>query len=224
MISIMRKEACSGNIHDLALIPTQNCLADCLTKASAKADNLITAVKTGKLLEVDIHPNFRTLMEHKAFLSFWCRTFMHTNEKYVLFWNALKVSLVQNPPEKTFHVMFVRKQDSQEPKQPMVCDWNHLPLSVALTAELTLKQGHHWESQKKTFEYDDQTATKITSALADTSIRYFRPLTSTLVETLCACLFLVTIFSHSMLLPFLSQCCNHVVIKLGWYLKRKMDK
>ena len=46
MISTLRKEACSGNIHDLACIPTQNCLADCLTRASAKADKLITAVKT----------------------------------------------------------------------------------------------------------------------------------------------------------------------------------
>ena len=30
----LRKEACSGSIHDLAHIPTQNCLSDCLTKAS----------------------------------------------------------------------------------------------------------------------------------------------------------------------------------------------
>ena len=51
MIVMLRKEACSGNIHDHAHIPTQNCLADCLTKASAKADNLITAVKTGRLLD-----------------------------------------------------------------------------------------------------------------------------------------------------------------------------
>ena len=58
MISMLRKEACSGSIHDLAHIPTQNCLADCLTKASAKADNLITAQKTGKFLNVDIRPNF----------------------------------------------------------------------------------------------------------------------------------------------------------------------
>ena len=36
MISIVRKAACSGSIHDLAHISTQNCLADCLTKASAK--------------------------------------------------------------------------------------------------------------------------------------------------------------------------------------------
>ena len=29
MIYMLRKEACSGSIHDLAHIPTQNCLADC---------------------------------------------------------------------------------------------------------------------------------------------------------------------------------------------------
>ena len=56
MISMLSKEASSRNIHDLAYIPTQNCLADCLTKASAKADNLITAVKTGRLLNVEIQP------------------------------------------------------------------------------------------------------------------------------------------------------------------------
>ena len=81
MISVLREEACSGSIHDLAHIPTLNCLADYLTKASAKAVNLITAVKKGRLRDVDIHPNFRTLMEHKAFLSTWCRTFMQKGEK-----------------------------------------------------------------------------------------------------------------------------------------------
>ena len=45
MISMLRKEACSGSIHDLAHIPTQNCLSDRLTKASTKADQLITAVE-----------------------------------------------------------------------------------------------------------------------------------------------------------------------------------
>ena len=58
MISMSTKEACSGSIHDLAHIPTPNCLADCLTKASAKADNPLTAVKTGKLLDLGIHPDF----------------------------------------------------------------------------------------------------------------------------------------------------------------------
>ena len=81
IISMLRKEACSGSIHDLAHIPTQNVLADCLTKATAKADNLITAVKTGRFLDVDIHPNFRTLMEQKAFMSTWCRTiYAHNGE------------------------------------------------------------------------------------------------------------------------------------------------
>ena len=79
-IYVATGEACSGNIHDLAHIPTQNCLSDCLTKISSKADNLITAVKTGRLLDVDIHPNFRTLMEHKAYLSTWCRTFLQKGE------------------------------------------------------------------------------------------------------------------------------------------------
>ena len=78
MISMLRKDACSGSIHDFVHIPIQNCLADCLTKASAKADNPITAVQTGMLLNVDIHLDFRTLIEHKAFLSTWCKTFLHT--------------------------------------------------------------------------------------------------------------------------------------------------
>ena len=95
MISMLRKEACSANIHDLAHISTQNCLADCLTKAAAKADNLITAVQTRKLLDIDIHPDFRTLMEHKTFLSTWCKTFLHTREKEAFFLNTLKIPLAQ---------------------------------------------------------------------------------------------------------------------------------
>ena len=55
-------KTCSGRIHDLSHISTQNCLAVCLTKLSEKADNLITPVQTVSLLEVDAHPNFRTLM------------------------------------------------------------------------------------------------------------------------------------------------------------------
>ena len=67
MLSMLRQEAHSGSIHDLAHIPTHNCLAD-------------TAVNTGRLLDVDMHPDFRTLMEHKAFLSAWCRTFKEHNK------------------------------------------------------------------------------------------------------------------------------------------------
>ena len=116
MISMLRKEACSRIIHDLAHISTQNCLADCLTKASAKADNFITAINTGELLDVDRHPNNRTLIEHKAFLSTWCRTLMHLREKDVFFLNALKFSLAPTPQGEPFHVMLVRKQHTQESK------------------------------------------------------------------------------------------------------------
>ena len=60
-----------------------------LTKSPAKADTLITAVKTGRLLEVEVHPNFRTLMEDEAFLSSWCRTFMHKGEN-VFSWTSYR--------------------------------------------------------------------------------------------------------------------------------------
>ena len=91
MISMLRKDACSGSIHDLAHISIQNCLADCWPKSSAKANNLITTVKKKSLLEVDVHPNFRTFMERKAFLFTWCRTFLHTRENVVFFLNTLKI-------------------------------------------------------------------------------------------------------------------------------------
>ena len=73
MIFMLRKEDCSRSIHDLVHISLPNCLADCLTKASANADNLITVVKTGRLLGFDIHPDFKALMEHKAFSTLYAR-------------------------------------------------------------------------------------------------------------------------------------------------------
>ena len=50
MIQMMRHEACSGDIQDLAHVVTKNMLADCLTKSSAPPDALIKAVNTGLLL------------------------------------------------------------------------------------------------------------------------------------------------------------------------------
>ena len=41
----------------LTFLP-RSAVADCLTKASEKADNLITDVKTGRLLDVDTHHGF----------------------------------------------------------------------------------------------------------------------------------------------------------------------
>ena len=115
--SLLRKEPFSGSVRDLAHNPTQNCLADCLTKASAKADNLITAVKRGRLLDVDSHSDFRTLMEHKAFLSTWCRTFMHTRDKEVFFLNSLKISLAPTLQERPFQVMFAETQQTREQRE-----------------------------------------------------------------------------------------------------------
>ena len=181
MISMLRKEACSGSTHDLAHISTQNCLADCLTMASAKADNLIYSSKTRKLLEVDIHPNFRTLMEHKAFLSTWCKTFMHIREKDVFFLNTLKVSLAPTPHERPFHVMFVRNSTLKNHKNRRIMTYNY---------------------RRKRVKKDGHNGPKITSALADTNFRFFRPVTSSFVEILCAHLFLVTIFLTMCYCPF----------------------
>ena len=67
MIAQLRTQACSGDIHDLAHVATEDCLADCLTKRSAKPDNLVRAVQTGVLKNIDKHPPFRDIVQHKAF-------------------------------------------------------------------------------------------------------------------------------------------------------------
>ena len=73
MINQLRTEACSGAIDDLAHVVSADCLADCLTKHSAKPDALIKAVSHGILPNVDKHPPFRELMRdrHKAYLAEW---------------------------------------------------------------------------------------------------------------------------------------------------------
>ena len=69
MINQLRTEACSGSIDDLAHVVSEDCLADCLTKSSAKPQALTKAVDTGILPNVDKHPPFRELMKnkHKAY-------------------------------------------------------------------------------------------------------------------------------------------------------------
>ena len=71
LIQMLRKESNSGALDDLAHVSSRFCLADPLTKASALADELAKAVNTGILPEVDIHPPFRELLQHKAFLIEW---------------------------------------------------------------------------------------------------------------------------------------------------------
>ena len=67
MIQMLRREACSGSIEDLAHVRTEYCLADCFTKASAKPDALVKAVETGVLPQIDCHPLFRSSIPHKAY-------------------------------------------------------------------------------------------------------------------------------------------------------------
>ena len=71
LIQMLGKESNSGQMHDLAHVRSEDCLADSLTKHSAKADELIKAVLTGNLLKVDAHPPFRTMLQNKAFLVEW---------------------------------------------------------------------------------------------------------------------------------------------------------
>ena len=71
MIQMLRKESSSGNIDDLVHVRTEHCLADCLTKNSAKPEALQKAVSTGVLKTIDEHPPFRTLFKHKAYVASW---------------------------------------------------------------------------------------------------------------------------------------------------------
>ena len=71
MIQMLRKESSSGSIDDLAHVRTEHCLADCLTKNSAKPGALQKAVSTGILRTIDEHPPFRSLLKHKAYLASW---------------------------------------------------------------------------------------------------------------------------------------------------------
>ena len=71
LIQMLRKESNSGQMHDLAHVRSEDCLADSLTKHSAKADELIKDVLTGNLLNVDAHPPFRIMLQNKAFLVEW---------------------------------------------------------------------------------------------------------------------------------------------------------
>eukprot|EP00975_Prorocentrum_lima_P049442 10342059-Prorocentrum_lima.AAC.1 len=50
MIKKLRHEACSGSLHDVAHVVSQDCLSDCLTKQPPNADK---------------HPPSRELMQHR---------------------------------------------------------------------------------------------------------------------------------------------------------------
>jgi hypothetical protein len=85
LIQMLRKESGSGNIDDLAHVKSEFCLSDALTKHSAKPDELIRAVETGLLRQVDTHPPFRSLLKHKAYLCLWITRFVKEPLKVVSF-------------------------------------------------------------------------------------------------------------------------------------------
>ena len=82
MINQLRHDACSGAIDDLAHVVSEDCLSDCLTKASAKPGALMKSVDTGFLPNVDKHPPFRELMrdKHKAYASIREQAWECTND------------------------------------------------------------------------------------------------------------------------------------------------
>ena len=96
--------------------------------------------------------------------------------------------------------MFVIKQHTQEPKD------------------------YDMDSEKKTSEKGGQITPKITSALADTSIQFFSPVTSNFVEILCAYLFLVTIFLTVCYCPFSPIVVTMPSSNSADFFERKMGK
>eukprot|EP00971_Amphidinium_carterae_P068958 1365196-Amphidinium_carterae.1 len=66
---MLRQEACSGAMDDLAHVVTRNMMADLLTKSSAPSDPLILAVSTGTVPGADTYPPFRSTLRHHAFSS-----------------------------------------------------------------------------------------------------------------------------------------------------------
>ena len=67
----MRATSNTGHLDDLSHVASEYCLADPLTKHTAKPDQLVKSITTGRLDQVDVHPPFRTLLKHKAFLTTW---------------------------------------------------------------------------------------------------------------------------------------------------------
>ena len=77
MISMLRKEACSVSFMILLTLKLKKLLGRLPYQGFSQSGQSDHSLKTGTLLDVDIHPDVRTLMEHKAFLSTWCRTYAH---------------------------------------------------------------------------------------------------------------------------------------------------
>ena len=85
LIQMLRHESNSGQLDDLSHIASEYCLADPLTKSSAKPDQLVRSIETGVLENVDAHPPFRSLLKLKAFLGHWVADYMNDARQAVTF-------------------------------------------------------------------------------------------------------------------------------------------
>ena len=85
LIQMLRHESNTGQLDDLSHIVSEFCLADPLTKSSAKPDQLVKTIETGIMQNVDVHPPFRSLLKHKAFLSQWVADYMHDARQAIAF-------------------------------------------------------------------------------------------------------------------------------------------
>ena len=85
MVQQLRKQATPGDIDDLGHVVTQWQLADCLTKSSINPDLIIQAAETGILPYVDASPEFRRLLQHKAYLVHWCAHHLESCPKMLSF-------------------------------------------------------------------------------------------------------------------------------------------
>ena len=232
MISMLRKEACSRSIHDLAHIPTQNWLADCLTKASAKADNLITAVKTGRLFDVEIHVNFGTLMEQNGFLIYMVQDIYAHKGKGCFLPKCLEGFSYRL--HKKHHSMWWlwRLTILKNRKNQKVCDWNHLSLGVTVPAKPALKSDRDLELTQPRFSTQMKNVWAWRTECYENNV-YSRRLVHSLSlasdvdfgENIVSVLGPYDNFSFSVSLFFFSQPCDHVVIKTDWcWQSEQMEK
>ena len=113
MIAMLRKEACAESIHG-PRISTQKLFGRLFDKVIGEGRQFDHSSENREITGIFVDPNFRTLMEHKAFLSTWCRTFMYKREIKVFFLSTLKISLSPASREEPFHVMFVRTSMDSE--------------------------------------------------------------------------------------------------------------
>ena len=86
-LQMLRHESNTGQLDDLSHIASEYCLADPLTKSSAKPDQLVKTIETGVMENVDVHPPFRSLLKHKAFLCQWVADHMHDARHGLAFMN-----------------------------------------------------------------------------------------------------------------------------------------